>query len=103
MITLEADYLIIGCGAMGMAFTDVLLGETDATVVIVDQRGRPGGHWNDAYPSRQDDLDHASGFMDARMGSISARVLPSGTGAPFCLNWMLRTPMREDRCGQSQC
>ena len=35
---------------MGMAFTDVVLTETDATVTIVDRRGRPGGHWNDAYP-----------------------------------------------------
>ncbi|MEX1106127.1 MAG: NAD(P)/FAD-dependent oxidoreductase [Ilumatobacteraceae bacterium] len=48
MIT--ADYLVIGAGAMGMAFTDVILDETDATVVIVDRRAKPGGHWNDAYP-----------------------------------------------------
>lgn len=27
---LEADYLVIGGGAMGMAFTDVLMTETDA-------------------------------------------------------------------------
>lgn len=47
---IEVDYLVIGAGAMGMAFTDVLLTETDATVAIVDRRGRPGGHWNSAYP-----------------------------------------------------
>ena len=47
---LETDYLVIGAGAMGMAFTDVILDETDATVVIVDRASRPGGHWNDAYP-----------------------------------------------------
>lgn len=46
----RADYLVIGAGAMGMAFTDVLLTETDATVVLVDRRARPAGHWNDAYP-----------------------------------------------------
>ena len=48
--TLHADYLVIGAGAMGMAFTDVILTETDATVVIIDRRSAPGGHWNDAYP-----------------------------------------------------
>jgi len=35
---------------MGMAFVDTLLTETDATVVMVDRHGKPGGHWNDAYP-----------------------------------------------------
>jgi len=44
------DYLVVGAGAMGMAFTDVLLAETEATVTIVDRHAQPGGHWNDAYP-----------------------------------------------------
>lgn len=47
---LQADYLVVGSGAMGMAFTDTLLSETDATFVMVDRHHRPGGHWNDAYP-----------------------------------------------------
>jgi len=47
--TLEADYLVIGTGAMGMAFTDTLMSETEATVVMVDRHHQPGGHWNDAY------------------------------------------------------
>jgi hypothetical protein len=47
---IEADYVVIGAGAMGMAFTDVLLTETDATIAIVDRHGHPGGHWNRAYP-----------------------------------------------------
>ena len=47
---IAADYLVIGAGAAGMAFVDTLLTETNADVVIVDQRHRPGGHWNDAYP-----------------------------------------------------
>ncbi|RBP52795.1 NAD(P)/FAD-dependent oxidoreductase [Arenicella xantha] len=46
---LETDYLIIGCGAVGMAFADVLLAETDANIIIVDKHHKPGGHWNDAY------------------------------------------------------
>ena len=45
-----SDYLVVGAGAMGMAFTDVLMNETETTVTIVDRHGRPGGHWNDSYP-----------------------------------------------------
>ena len=33
-----------------MAFTDSLLAASDARVVLVDRRHRPGGHWLDAYP-----------------------------------------------------
>ena len=47
---LSSDYLIVGSGAMGMAFADVLLSETDATMTIVDRYPAPGGHWNVAYP-----------------------------------------------------
>jgi hypothetical protein len=47
---LTCDYLIVGSGAVGMAFADVLLHETDATIVIVDKYAKPGGHWNLAYP-----------------------------------------------------
>jgi len=48
--TLETDYLIIGSGAVGMAFADTLLTETNATITIVDKLDKPGGHWNFAYP-----------------------------------------------------
>jgi cation diffusion facilitator CzcD-associated flavoprotein CzcO len=47
---LETDYLVIGSGAAGMAFTDTLIAESDAQVVMIDRRASPGGHWNDAYP-----------------------------------------------------
>lgn len=47
---IETDYLVIGAGAVGMAFADTILAETDAHVTIVDRQSRPGGHWNDAYP-----------------------------------------------------
>ena len=50
MRELETDYLVVGAGATGMAFTDALIGESDADVVMVDRRHRPGGHWNDDYP-----------------------------------------------------
>ena len=47
----DADYLIVGAGAMGMAFADVVLAENpSARLTIVDEGARPGGHWNDAYP-----------------------------------------------------
>jgi len=47
---MEVDYLVIGAGLAGMAFTDSLIEESDATVLMVDRRHGPGGHWNDAYP-----------------------------------------------------
>jgi len=47
---LETDYLVVGAGASGMAFTDALLTHSNATVTIVDRRHAPGGHWIDAYP-----------------------------------------------------
>ena len=49
-LTLEADYLVIGCGATAMAFVDELIHTSPAsTFVIVDKHARPGGHWNNAY------------------------------------------------------
>jgi hypothetical protein len=50
MHTIEADYLVIGAGAMGMAFVDTLVTETEARVVVVDRNDVPGGHWTVAYP-----------------------------------------------------
>lgn len=47
---LTTDYLVVGSGAVGMAFADVLVTETDADIVIVDRFAKPGGHWNVAYP-----------------------------------------------------
>ncbi len=47
---LQTDYLVVGSGAVGMAFADILLSETDATITIVDKYQKPGGHWNVAYP-----------------------------------------------------
>ena len=46
--SIEADYLVIGAGAMGMAFTDTLITESEARVVIVDRAHRPGIHWDAA-------------------------------------------------------
>ncbi len=64
----DVDYLVIGAGAMGMAFADVILTETDATIALVDRRPRPGGHWNDAYPHVR--LHQPSSFY-----GVNSRVL----------------------------
>ena len=57
---LEADYLVVGAGAMGMAFTDALVEHADVRVVMVDRRHGVGGHWLDAYPFVR--LHQASAF-----------------------------------------
>lgn len=49
-VTVDADHLVVGAGAMGMAFADALVSNSDATVAIVDRRHAPGGHWLEDYP-----------------------------------------------------
>jgi len=53
---LECDYLVVGAGASGLAFVDSLLARAQTqtvgrppSIAIIDERDRPGGHWNDAY------------------------------------------------------
>jgi len=46
----EADYLVVGAGAMGMAFVDALIDHADVRVALVDRRHDVGGHWLGAYP-----------------------------------------------------
>lgn len=48
--SLDTDYLVVGAGAMGMAFTDALIDHADVHVTLVDRRRVAGGHWEDAYP-----------------------------------------------------
>ncbi len=69
---IEADYVVVGAGAMGMAFTDVLLNETGASVAIVDRYGSPGGHWTRAYPHVR--LHQPSAFY-----GVNSRPLGSDT------------------------
>lgn len=48
---METDYLIIGAGAMGIAFADEIFHrKPNLHITIVDRRPKAGGHWNDAYP-----------------------------------------------------
>lgn len=72
MRSVDTDYLVIGAGAMGMAFTDSLIDHADVHVTLVDRRHAPGGHWQDAYPFVQ--LHQASVFY-----GVASTVL--GTGA----------------------
>ncbi len=47
----EVDYLVVGAGATGMAFTDALIDHADGVrVALVDRREGVGGHWREAYP-----------------------------------------------------
>ena len=48
--TVAADYLVVGAGAMGMAFTDALVDHSAARVALVDRRHGVSGHWLAAYP-----------------------------------------------------
>ncbi len=66
------DYLVVGAGAAGMAFTDALIDHADVHVTLVDRRHTAGGHWQDAYPFVQ--LHQASVFY-----GVASTVL--GTGA----------------------
>ena len=56
----DADYLVVGAGATGMAFTDALIDHADVRVAMVDRRHGVGGHWLDAYPFVR--LHQASSF-----------------------------------------
>src|SRR6187397_2503055 len=68
---LETDYLVVGAGAMGMAFTDALIDHADVHVTLVDRRHAAGGHWLDAYPFVQ--LHQASLFY-----GVASTVLGRG-------------------------
>jgi hypothetical protein len=70
--SLDTDYLVVGAGAMGAAFTDALIDHADVHVTLVDRRYAAGGHWLDAYPFVQ--LHQASVFY-----GVASTVL--GTGA----------------------
>ena len=74
----DVDYLIVGAGAMGMAFADTILTESNASVALLDRRARPGGHWNDAYPHVR--LHQPSAFY-----GVNSRVL--GTEAVDGHGW----------------
>lgn len=71
MESLKADYLIVGAGASGMAFLDELVHNSDQTVVVVDRRAQPGGHWVDAY-------DFVTLHQPAAFYGVNSRNLGAG-------------------------
>ena len=78
----EADYLVVGTGAVGMAFVDTLLDESDASVIMVDNHHAPGGHWNDAYPFvRLHQPSHFYGVASTPLGT--RRIDEAGSNAGF--------------------
>src|SRR5215212_9343389 len=79
---LETDYLVVGAGALGMAFVDSLIEHSDADIVMVERRHRPGGHWLDSYPFVQ--LHQPSmnyGVSSTRLGLD--RIEPDGSDTGF--------------------
>ncbi len=76
MRTIDTDYLVVGAGAMGMAFTDALIDHADVHVTLVDRRHAPGGHWLDAYPFVR--LHQASLFY-----GVASTELGAGTKQEF--------------------
>jgi NAD(P)-binding Rossmann-like domain len=79
---IDTDYLVVGAGVSALAFVDALLAKTDARVVIVDRRHRPGGHWLDAYPFVQLHQPSANyGVTSRRLGDD--RIDTSGPNAGF--------------------
>ena len=73
--SLQTDYLVVGAGAMGMAFTDALIDHADVHVTLVDRRYTASGHWQDAYPFVQ--LHQASLFY-----GVASTVLGRGAVQP---------------------
>lgn len=47
---ISTDYLVVGAGTSGLAFTDTLVAGASAEVLVVDRNDAPGGHWVHAYP-----------------------------------------------------
>jgi hypothetical protein len=76
----ETDYLVVGAGAMGMAFTDALIDHADVHVTLVDRRHASSGHWLDAYPFVR--LHQASLFYGVASTVLGrGEVQPSGPEA----------------------
>jgi hypothetical protein len=68
----ETDYFVIGAGAAAMAFADELLTNSDARILMVDRRDKPGGHWNDAYPFVR--LHQPSAFYGVNSRELGSRT-----------------------------
>jgi hypothetical protein len=74
--TIEADYLVVGAGATGMAFTDALTRHADVRVALVDRRHSVGGHWLEAYPFVR--LHQASAFYGVASTVLGGAIQQDG-------------------------
>lgn len=78
--TVDADYLVVGAGATGMAFTDALIDNADVRVALVDRRNGAGGHWLDDYEFVR--LHQASAFYGVASTLLGAgRIQQEGPEA----------------------
>lgn len=78
--TLDVDYLVVGAGASGLAFTDALIDhDPDARVALVDRRDGVGGHWRGAYPFVR--LHQASSFYGVASTVLGGRRQVDGPEA----------------------
>jgi len=77
--TLDVDHLVVGAGAMGMAFTDALVDHSDARVAVVDRRHGAGGHWLEDYPFVR--LHQASTFYGVASTVLGGRIQDHGPEA----------------------
>ena len=73
---IETDYLVVGAGAAGMAVTDALLSNCDASVTLIERRHAPGGHWLDAYPFVR--LHQPSAFYGVDSFPLGKNAIDSG-------------------------
>jgi hypothetical protein len=67
----DADYLVVGAGASGMAFADAIVEHSASRVALVDRRHGVGGHWLEDYPFVR--LHQASTFY-----GVASTVLGGG-------------------------
>jgi hypothetical protein len=80
--SIRTDYLVVGAGALGMAFVDSLIQSSAADVVMVDRRHRPGGHWLDSYQFVQ--LHQPSRFYGVNSTPLGQdRIGPEGVADSF--------------------
>jgi hypothetical protein len=77
--SVAVDYLVVGAGAMGMAFTDALVEHADVRVALVDRRHGVGGHWLEAYPFVR--LHQSSTFYGVASKVLGGRIQTTGPEA----------------------
>ena len=75
----DVDYLVVGAGATGMAFTDTLIDHADVRVALVDRREAVGGHWLEAYPFVR--LHQASQFYGVASTVLGGEIQQDGPEA----------------------